>query len=124
MEKLLENISKSFETIKIDNNFVEIKTNLEFKKSVPVRVFLKKVNENFYISDNKNTLRYMNTIYNLSSKDVIQCINDIVNHYRFKIDKGEISGEINAENSKRRFLDFIVCCQSLANMFIFFDDPN
>lgn len=124
MEKLLENISKSFETIKIDNNFVEIKTNLEFKKSVPVRVFLKKVNENFYISDNKNTLRYMNTIYNLSSKDVIQCINDIVNHYRFKIDKGEISGEINAENAKRRFLDFIVCCQSLANMFIFFDDPN
>ena len=124
MEKLIENISKNFETIKIDNNFVEIKTNLEFKKSFPVRVFLKKVDDKFYISDNKNTLRYMNTIYNLSSKDVIQCINDIVNHYRFKIDKGEILGEINAENAKRRFLDFIVCCQSLANMFIFFDDPN
>ena len=124
MEKLLENISKSFETIKIDNNFVEIKTNLEFKKSVPVRVFLKKVNEKPYISDNKNTLRYMNTIYNLSSKDVIQCINDIVNHYRFRVSKGELLGEITAQNAKRRFLDFIVCCQSLANMFIFFDDPN
>ena len=124
MESLLENISKSFETIKIDNNFVEIKTNLEFKKSVPVRVFLKKVNEKPYISDNKNTLRYMNTIYNLSSKDVIQCINDIVNHYRFRVSKGELLGEITAQNAKRRFLDFIVCCQSLANMFIFFDDPN
>ena len=124
MEKLLENISKSFETIKIDNNFVEIKTNLEFKKSVPVRVFLKKVNEKFYVSDNKNTLRYMNTIYNLSSKDVIQCINDIINHYRFRVSKGELLGEITAQNAKRRFLDFIVCCQTLANMFIFFDDPN
>ena len=124
MESLLENISKSFETIKIDNNFVEIKTNLEFKKSLPVRVFLKKVDDKFYISDNKNTLRYMNTIYNLSRKDVIQCINDTINHYRFRVSKGELLGEITAQNAKRRFLEFIVCCQTLANMFIFFDDPN
>lgn len=124
MEKLIENISKNFEIIKIDNNFVEIKTNLEFKKSFPVRVFLKKVDDKFYISDNKNTLRYMNTTYNLSSKDVIQCINDIINHYRFRVSKGELLAEITAQNAKRRFLEFIVCCQTLANMFIFFDEPN
>lgn len=124
MEKLIENISKNFEIIKIDNNFVEIKTNLEFKKSFPVRVFLKKVDDKFYISDNKNTLRYMNTTYNLSSKDVIQCINDIINHYHFRVSKGELLGEITAQNAKRRFLEFIVCCQTLANMFIFFDEPN
>lgn len=123
MENLLKKINTSFEIITIDKNFAEIKTGLEFKKSIAVRIFLKKVQDKYILSDNKNTLRYMNTLYNLSSKDVIQCVNDIVKQYKFRINKGEIFGEITQANVKQRFLEMIICAQTLANMFIFFDEP-
>ena len=124
MENLLKKINTSFEIITIDKNFAEIKTGLEFKKSIAVRIFLKKVQDKYILSDNKNTLRYMNTLYNLSSKDVIQCVNDIVKQYKFRINKGEIFGEITQANVKQRFLEMIICAQTLANMFIFFDEPT
>ena len=124
MENLLKKINTSFEIITIDKNFAEIKTGLEFKKSIAVRIFLKKVQDKYILSDNKNTLRYMNTLYNLSSKDVIQCVNDIVKQYKFRINKGEIFGEITQANAKQRFLEMIICAQTLANMFIFFDEPT
>lgn len=124
MEKIIENLIKSCEIIKIDNNFSEIKTNLEFKKGIAFRVFIKKVDDKFFITDNKNTLRYMNTIYELTSQDVKQCINDVVRTYKFKIDKGEVLGEVNALNIKQRFFEFLICCFSLANMYVFFDEPK
>ena len=124
METLLDNLSKEFETIKIDKTFIEIKTNLEFKKGINLRVFIKKIEDKYILTDNKNTLRYMNTLYNLSSKDVIQCVNDIVNHYKLRIDKGEIFGEVTENNIKRKFLEFISCLEMLANMFLFFDEPT
>ena len=124
MEKLIEIINKPHETIKIDNNFVEIKTNVELKKGYPLKLFIKRIDNNFYLTDNKNTLRFMNTIYQLTAPDVKQCINDIIHHYQLKIEKGEILTPVTENNLAKRYNEFLICCCTLANMFIFFDDPN
>lgn len=124
MEEIIKLINNQRETIKVDNTLTEIKTEVEFKKGIFNRIFIKKINDEYYITDNKNTLRYMNTLYQLTAKDVKDCINEVVHHYKFKIDKGEILGPITKINAKKRFNEFLICTTTLANMFIFFDQPN
>ena len=124
MESLLENLLKPCKTIKIDNNFYEIKTNVEFKKGIALKSFIKKINGKYILTDNQNTLRFMNTLYELTSTDVKQCINDIVKKYDFKIEKGEILTEVTIQNCNKKFFEFIICCSTLANMYIFFDEPK
>ncbi len=123
MEKLIEKITEQFNILKIDSSFFEVKMNLEIKKGIEYKIFFKKIDDKFIITDNKNALRYMNTIYNLNSTDVKNCINAVVNHYHFKINKGEIFSEVTIENAKKRLLEFIICYGTLVNMFLFFDDP-
>ena len=124
MEEILSEINSPNNLIKVDNSFTEIKTNVEFKKGIFNRIFIKKDGDKFFITDNKNTLRFMNTMYQLNAKDVKDCINDIVHHYQFSIVKGEIVGPITKSNAKKRFNEFLICTTTLANMFIFFDNPN
>ena len=124
MEEIINLINAPRESVKIDNSLIEIKTDVEFKKGIYNRIFIKKDGETYFISDNKNTLRFMNTLYELKAKDVKDCINDIVHHYQFKIEKGEIVGQITKANAKKRFNEFLICTTTLANMFIFFDQPN
>ena len=124
MEEIINLIQSKNEIIRIDSSFVEIKTNVELKKGIPLRVFVKKDGDKFFLTDNKNTLRFMNTTYELTARDVKQCITDVANHYRFTIEKGEIKAEINSTNAKKRFFELIICCATLANMYVFFDDPQ
>lgn len=124
MNSYINKINEQFSTISIDNNFVEIKTGLEFKKGIALRVFLKRIDGKIYLSDNKNTLRYMNTVYQLDASDVKNCINDVVNFYKVRIDKGELCMEVNIENVKTKFSEFLACMFTLANMYLFFDEPN
>lgn len=124
MKEIIEALNQSKEILKIDESFVEIKTGAEIKNGIAIRAFLKKDGNKILLCDNKHTLRYMNTLYELGAKDVKQCINDIVHQYNFKIEKGELKTEVNAKNIRKRYADFLICCGTLANMFIFFDQPN
>ena len=124
MDEIIDLIQKQNDILIIDSSFVEIKTGIEFKKGAALRIFIKKDGDTFFITDNKNTLRFMSTMYELTAQDVKKCISDVVNHYHFRIEKGEIKGEITSSNAKKRFNEFMICCETLANMYIFFDEPE
>lgn len=124
MEKIIDKISEKKKILKISENLVEIVTEAEIEHGVAVKIFVKKVNDKFYLTDDKNTLRFMSTKYELKAPDVKQCINDIVKYYKFKIEKGELLSELKpSDNFIKRYNDLLVCSCTLANMFIFFDAP-
>ena len=116
MEEIIKLMNSERETIKIDNTLTEVKTDVEFKKGIFNRIFIKKIGDEFFITDNKNTLRFMNTLYQLTAKDVKDCINDVVHHYKFKIEKGEILGPITKLNAKKRFNEFLICTTKSAGL--------
>ena len=89
MKEIINSLNEEKEILKIDENFIEI------KNGISIRAFLKKEGNKVILCDNKHTLRYMNTIYELGANDVKQCINDVVHHYNFKIEKGELKTEVN-----------------------------
>lgn len=123
MEKIIEKLIDKKEVLKINDNFFEIKTKAEFIKNEEVKIYLKNINGKTYFSDNKNTLRFMSKKYDLKSYDVQQSINDILIFYGFKIEKGELLGEIRpSDDIKIRYNSMLVCSCMLANMFIFFEE--
>lgn len=124
MEEVINLIQSPSSILRIDSSFVEIKTGLEFKKGIPVKIYVKKEGDKIFLTDNKNTLRFMNTTYELTARDVKKCITDIANHYHFTIERGEIKAEISSVNAKKRYFELLTCCLTLANMFIFFDEPE
>ena len=75
-------------------------------------------------SDKKNTLKFMNTLYELKSPDVKNCIAAVVKIYGFSIVSGELFATIRSEESiKETFYNFIICIGQLVNMYAFFDKP-
>src|SRR5574344_2079108 len=94
MQEIINKLTDKKKTIKIDENFIEILTDTEIESGTNARIFIKKIDNKIILTDNKNTLRFMNTKYELRAPDVKQCINDVVKHYNFIIDKGEILTEI------------------------------
>lgn len=125
MEQIIEKIIETKKTIKVDDNCFEIITEAEIEKNIAVKIFVKRIDDKIYLSDNKNTLRFMSTKYELRAPDVKQCINDIVKYYNFIIDKGEILTELKSfDNYNKRYNDLLVCSCTLANMFIFFENPT
>ncbi len=125
MDKILEQITEKLKIQKIDEDCFQILTSSEITDGVSVKIFIKRKNGKIYLCDDKNTLRFMNKKYELTAPDVKMCINDVVKYYGFAIDKGEIITELKAkDNYSKRYNDLIVCCCTLANMFIFFDSPQ
>ncbi len=125
MQEFIKKLSESKKIIKINELFIEIITDAEIKKGVNIRIFLKKIDDKIFLSDNQHTLRYMNTLYELRANDVKACINAVVKNYNFKIEKGEILSEVKLfDDINKRYNDLLICCATLANMFLFFDEPN
>lgn len=122
MENIINRIIDKKQAIKINDNCFEIKTKAEFEPGIEAKIFLKKVDGKFYLSDEKNTLRFMNSKYNLQSTDVQQSIEDIVRFYNFRIEKGELIGEIShIDDVQKRYNNMLICSFTLANMLIFFE---
>lgn len=125
MQSIIEKITDKKNILKIDENFVEIFTDVEIEKGINARAFIRKEDGKIYLTDNRNTLRYMSIKYELKAPDVKQCINDVVRHYKFIINRGEIMTELQpSDDVVTRYNDLIICSCTLANMFIFFDDPG
>lgn len=122
MDNILERIISKKQATKIDEDRFEIKTQAQFTEGTEVKIFLKRINGRFYLSDEKHTLRFMSKKYDLKSPDVKSSIEDIVRFYNFKIEKGELLGEIShIDDVKKRYHDMLICSCTLANMFIFFE---
>ncbi len=124
MQDIIKKIIDRKEIKQVNENCIEIITNAEIESGTSIRIYIKKINDKIVLTDEKNTLRFMNTRYELKAPDVKQCINDIVRHYGFIIDKGEILTELKpTDNALKRYNDLLICSATLANMFIFFDVP-
>lgn len=125
MRKIISQIIKEKKIVNISDELTEILTETEYQPNIKVKIFIKKTGGKFYLTDNKNTLRFMSRKYELKAPDVKQCINDIVKYYGFAINKGEILSELSpGDNCNKRYNDLLICSCTLANMFIFFESPN
>ena len=102
----------------------QIQTSAKFENGASIDVFLINEGNKWYISDKKNTLKYMNNMYDLKAVDVKNCIMAILRIYGFGITAGSIVAEIKETNQiEKVFFDFIMCIGQLANMYAFFDKP-
>lgn len=107
-----------------DKNEFELVTGAKINSKTPVRIYLKEENGSIKLSDNKETLKFMNKIYELKSLDVKNCIASVIKIYGFSIISGELVAILKSEETlKETFYNFIICIGQLANMYAFFDAP-
>lgn len=117
-------LSQVAELKKIDNDEYEIVTNAKINGKTPIKIYLSIGKRGVMLSDKKNTLKYMNQIYELKSPDVKGCIASVIKIYGFTIVSGELIANINSEKlALETFYNFIICVGQLANMYAFFDKP-
>lgn len=125
MKNILNTIMTGNKIYKINENLYRIETNAVLNESFTLQLFIKRDENGIKLCDNKQILRYMNDLYELTSNDVKKCINDILKLYDFKLVKGEIFTEIDEKTDvKKRYMDLIMCAAQLINMYVFFDAPN
>ena len=124
IKKLVSILKEVAEVNKINDNEYEVVTQAKITSKNPIKIYL--VNDNFSIKlvDKKNTLKYMNKIYELKSNDVKNCISAVIKLYGFMISSGELVGIVRSEESLLEMLyNFIICVGQLTNMYVFFDKP-
>ena len=123
IERLFE---KPIKLIKISENEYEVKHGATFRDGSPIKVKIVKELNTFLFSDDQCTLKYMNEHYELKkSADVKMCIANVVKLYGFSIQGGKLLAKIGNESEIiNKFFDFINCIVQLANMHVFFDNPD
>lgn len=103
----------------------EIITGAKINTKTPIKVYLIEDGDQIKFSDKKATLKFMNTIYELKSLDVKNCIASVIKIYGFSVASGELVGVVRTDSSLiETFYNFIICIGQLANMYAFFDKPE
>ena len=102
----------------------EIKTNAKFENGEDIKIYLVNEHNHWYLTDKKNTLKYMNDLYDLKAPDVKSCISAVIKIYGFSISAGALKADIIDEvEFQSKLFDFVMCIGQLANMYAFFDKP-
>ena len=115
----------SINLIQVTETEWKINCGASFINHQPMDIRLIKVNDKWYFSDKKQTLRYMNDLYELNSNDVKSCISNVLKIYGFSIQSGSLMAEIpTSSDILDKFFDYIMCVAQLANMYAFFDEPK
>ena len=110
-------------TTKNENEW-QVKTGAKFENGKSIEIYLIKEGKKWYLTDRKSTLKYMNSVYDLKSNYVKNCIMSVIKIYGFYISGGELCCELENENEvQKQVFDFIMCISQLANMYAFFDKP-
>ena len=100
----------------------EIVTGAKINSTNDVKIYLVNDKGTLKLTDKKNTLKFMNQIYELKSQDVKNCISSVIKIYGFSISSGELCANIKSEiNLIETFYNYIICIGQLANMYAFFD---
>ena len=108
----------------IGANEYEIVTGAKINARNPIKIYLVEDSGVIKLSDKKNTLKYMNTLYELKAPDVKNCISAVVKIYGFSIVSGELFATVRSEESVKELMyNYIICVGQLANMYAFFDKP-
>ena len=106
-------------------NEYEVKTNAVFSNGDPIKIHLINENGKWYFTDKKETLKYMNEVYDLKATDVKHCITAVIKIYGFSIVAGCLHAELKDETTiANKFFDYIMCIGQLTNMYAFFDKPE
>ena len=106
-----------------DANEYEIITGAKINSKTPIKIFLVEENGIIKFTDKKNTLKFMNQLYELKSLDVKNCISAVIKIYGFSIVSGELFATIRSELSVKEILyNYIICVGQLVNMYAFFDE--
>lgn len=118
-------VSKMFELTPVGLNEWQVKTNANFQNGEEIKIYLVNEKNAWYITDKKNTLRYMNDVYDLKAPDVKNCIAAVIKIYGFSITAGVLRANVIDEvDLQSKLFDYIMCVGQLANMYAFFDKPE
>ncbi len=108
----------------VNLNEWEVKTKANFQNGEDIKIYLVNEKNSWYLTDKKNTLKYMNDVYDLKATDVKNCIAAVIKIYGFTISAGALKAEVMDEAQLgTRMFDFLMCIGQLANMYAFFDKP-
>lgn len=111
--------------VPVSENEWKIVCNASFIDGKPLDIRLVNNGTKWQITDKKQTLRYMNDLYELNAKDVKSCISNVLKVYGFQIQAGALIVDIPSESAiMDKFFDYIMCVGQLTNMYAFFDEPN
>ena len=125
LDSIQKILPKCLQMKQIDSNNFQINAPIFYAKGKQAGIFLSKQGSSFFLCDKKQTLKYMNELYELGAKDVKSCINNVIKIYGFKISNGELLTEIKSENEfAYKIFDMFMCIGQLVNMYAFFDEPN
>lgn len=103
----------------------EIVSGAIFSNGDAIKIHVVQENNKWYLTDKKETLRYMNEVYDLKAPDVKHCITAVIKIYGFSIVAGCLRAELNDETTiANKFFDYIMCIGQLTNMYAFFDKPE
>ena len=106
-------------------NQYEVVTNAVFSNGEPIKIYIVQENNRWYLTDRKETLKYMNEVYDLKAPDVKHCITAVIKIYGFSIIAGCLRAEItDTATLGNKFFDYIMCIGQLTNMYAFFDKPE
>ena len=118
-------LATAFALTPVSLNEWEIKTEATFQNGEPVKIYIVNDKDKWYLTDKKNTLRYMNEIYDLKAPDVKTCISGVIRIYGFSIISGELKADVVDEVHLGALIFFyIMCIGQLVNMYAFFDKPE
>ena len=123
-DKIIKTLNNNFEFEKINDKVLKVTTGASFVNGTPILLSIENKNNKWFLTDGKETLKYMNELYDLKAPDVKMCISNVVKIYGFAISSGIIVCEIpNLDTVCDKVFDMIMCIGQLANMYAFFDKP-
>lgn len=118
-------IATSFSLTPVSFNEWEVKTHAHFQTGEDIKIYIVNEKNSWYLTDKKNTLRFMNEVYDLKATDVKSCIAAVIKIYGFTITAGALKADIIDEvQFESKIFDFIMCIGQLSNMYVFFDKPE
>lgn len=121
----LENLKSSIVFKEINDTSAQIITQAKMPNGKYIALALEKIDGKWILSDKKQTIKFMNTLYELKAPDVISCINNVTKIYKIKIKDFSLTYELEDEKSLvNKVFEFVMCIAQLVNMFAFFDAPN
>ncbi len=123
--KFQEAINNSLKLVEIAPNEWKVMCDASFIDGKPLDIRLITNGTKWFFTDKKQTLKYMNELYELGANDVKACISSVLKVYGFSIQSGSLLAEIpSASSIMDKFFDYIMCVGQLTNMYAFFDEPK
>ncbi len=103
----------------------QINCRATFQNGDEMKIYLVNNKNSWYLTDKKETLKYMNEMYDLKAPDVKSCISAVIKIYGFAIKAGSLVANVIDEVQLPTLLfNYIMCIGQLTNMYVFFDKPE